>query len=56
LQGLTGFYHRQLERFKNGELDAAEVAGPGEGDVHQRAAWSALARVVLNLDETVTNH
>ena len=36
------------------ELDALAIAGAGEGDVNDRAAWSVLARAILNLDETVT--
>jgi hypothetical protein len=40
-------------------LDAASVAGPGATDPARRdpvelAAWTAVARAVLNLDETVT--
>jgi hypothetical protein len=31
-----------------------KVAGAGEGDVNDRAAWVALARTLLNLDEVIT--
>ena len=30
------------------------IAGPGDGDVNARAAWTLLARSLLNLDETIT--
>jgi hypothetical protein len=36
------------------ELNATKIAGGGDGDVTERAAWTAAARVVLNLDEAVT--
>ncbi|HXG11557.1 MAG TPA: DUF1553 domain-containing protein, partial [Gemmataceae bacterium] len=51
---LVAFYHTQKARFERQELDAAAVAGPGEGDVNERAAWTAAARVLLNLDEMIT--
>ncbi len=51
---LAGFYRAQKERFARKELDAAKVAGPGAGDANERAAWTATARAVLNLDEFVT--
>ena len=35
-----------------GELDAAAIAGPGDGDAIDRAAWTLVARALLNLDET----
>ena len=35
-------------------VDAAAVAGPGEGSVEERATWAALSRALLNLDETIT--
>jgi hypothetical protein len=54
LKMLTDFYHAQNRRFESKELDAAAVAGPGDGDVRERAAWTAVARVLLNLDETIT--
>jgi hypothetical protein len=53
-QLLAKFYAAQLERLKNKELDAAKIAGPGEGDVVDRAAWTLVARAILNLDETIT--
>src|SRR5262249_18843909 len=50
---LAKFYRAQKERFERKELDAAKVAGPGDGDADERAAWTATARAVLNLDEFV---
>ncbi len=41
-------------RFAKQELDAGKVAGSAEGNVSDRAAWTVVARVLLNLDETIT--
>ncbi len=65
LAQLTAFYQKQLARFTNGELDASKVAlsesalpesapKPAPEELPQLAAWTTLARVLLNLDETVT--
>jgi Protein of unknown function (DUF1553) len=51
---LTRFLEAQRERFARKELDAGRVAGPGGGNVHERAAWAALARAILNTDEAIT--
>jgi hypothetical protein len=51
---LTGFFQAQKRRCELKELDAAKIAGPGDGDTNERAAWTVLARVLLNLDEAVT--
>jgi len=53
LADLVAFFNSQKSRFAAGELDAAAVAGGGGGDVDERAAWTALARVLFNLDETI---
>ena len=53
LEMLTGFYRAQKERFDSGELKASEYLGTEEADADV-AAWAAVARVILNLDETVT--
>jgi len=55
-EALMGFYQRQLNRFAKGELEAGKIAGKGEGEVNQRAAWTALARVILNTDEFITRN
>ena len=52
LPPLRAFLRSQRQRFTAGELDAKTVAGPGADP--ERAAWTALARALFNLDETVT--
>lgn len=54
LDRVLAFVETQKERLQRGELPAEDLAGPGEGNPVERAAWTALARVLLNLDETVT--
>jgi hypothetical protein len=54
IQALVAFYRDQRARFEAGELDANALAGGGDGDAIDRAAWSVVARILLNLDETVT--
>lgn len=51
---LLRFYAQQKARFESKALDAAAVAGTSDGDTAQRAAWTTVARSLLNLDETVT--
>ena len=51
---LEEFFKTEQQRFANKEFDPAEVAGDGPGDVAERAAWTALARILFNLDETIT--
>lgn len=51
---LVKFLQTQKRRFASGELDAAAVAGQGAGEADERAAWSALARALFNLDEAIT--
>ncbi len=51
---LAKFWAAQKERFINGELDAKALAGEGPGEMNERAAWTALARALLNLDEAIT--
>ena len=58
LAALESFWQNQRARFQSKTLDANAVAGPanapGEASVEDRAAWSALARALLNLDEMIT--
>ena len=54
LATLETFWRNQLARFRSGDLQAAAVAGPGDGPAEERAAWAALARALLNLDEMIT--
>ncbi len=53
---VLAFFQAQRERLRGGELSPAELVGAGgnEGDPVERAAWVAVARALLNLDETVT--
>jgi Protein of unknown function (DUF1553)/Protein of unknown function (DUF1549)/Planctomycete cytochrome C len=54
LEMLVKFYQNQSARLAKKELNAAAIAGPGEGNVNERAAWTTTARALLNLDETIT--
>lgn len=49
---LVGFYHAQRERLQKKEVSAEAVGGAGASD--EVAAWTLVARVLLNLDETVS--
>jgi hypothetical protein len=52
---LLKFYKAQLERFAKGDLKPSELVGSDKGErLNQEASWTALARVLFNLDETVT--
>ena len=51
---LVKFFEMQKQRFAIGELDAKLIAGEGSDNVAERAAWTALARAILNLDEMIT--
>lgn len=53
LASLKKFYETQSARLKSKELDAVELSGNKDGTVEQ-AAWSIVARALLNLDEMVT--
>ena len=54
LELLTKFHETQRQRLFAKELDAAAIAGPGDGDPIERAAWTLTARAILNLDEAIT--
>jgi hypothetical protein len=52
---LLQFFSAQLGRFSSGELKASEFLGAEKGDkLNEQASWTALARVLLNMDEAVT--
>jgi hypothetical protein len=53
-EALIEFYHRQHDRLKAGKLNAKSIAGNDGGDVVDRAAWTLVARAVMNLDEMIT--
>jgi hypothetical protein len=50
---LRQFLLAQRERLAKKELDAVAIAGPG-GNAPERAAWTLVARGLLNLDQTIT--
>jgi hypothetical protein len=54
IETLREFFERERQRFADGELEAAKVAGADGDDVVDRAAWTVTARVLLNLDEAIT--
>lgn len=54
LDALIAFYLDQRTRFENDQLDAATVAGQADGDLVEQAVWTVIARILLNLDETIT--
>ncbi|MFO0948930.1 MAG: PSD1 and planctomycete cytochrome C domain-containing protein [Planctomycetota bacterium] len=51
---LLSFHRGNLDRLERKELDEAKIAGGGEGEPRDRAAWTLTARAVLNLDAVVT--
>jgi mono/diheme cytochrome c family protein len=53
---LATFFTTQKDRFGQKPDEAKKLAGDGPGDVAERAAWTALARVLMNLDEFVTRN
>jgi hypothetical protein len=46
--------HDTRQRLDRGELKAADIAPAGDGSAAERAAWTVVARALLNLDETIT--
>ena len=63
LKAIVDFYESQLKRFRDAgdkSVDAAAVALPDPKqvpsgmDLPELAAWTTVARSILNLDETVT--
>lgn len=51
---LRRFYQAQLARFAEEPARAESVGGTGPGPAAERAAWTATARAILNLDEFIT--
>lgn len=55
LERLVAFYQKQRQRLEAGELSAKDLLTTEEGgNLKERAAWTTLARVLMNLDEFVT--
>ncbi len=52
LHVLIEFRQNQLRRLEAGELKASEIGGADASN--QLASWAMVARVVMNLDETIT--
>jgi hypothetical protein len=51
---LMQFYQTQLGRFTSGELKATEIMeAKGDAHLNEQAAWTTVARVLLNLDESI---
>ncbi|HZV05517.1 MAG TPA: PSD1 and planctomycete cytochrome C domain-containing protein [Gemmataceae bacterium] len=52
---LVNFFETQKQRCERKELDAAKIAGAGDAGsiLNDRAAWTALARTLFNLDEAI---
>jgi hypothetical protein len=54
---LVYFYETQLGRFSKGELKAEEFVGKDKPTaLNEQAAWTTVARTMLNLDETITKN
>jgi hypothetical protein len=53
---LLAFVQKQRQRLTVGELDATKLAGGPGDNAAALALWTALSRVVLNLDETITKN
>ena len=56
LTKLVAFYEEVRSRCERRELDAKKIAGSGTADSSERAAWTSLARALMNLDEFVTKN
>jgi hypothetical protein len=57
---LTGLYQKHLDEYRKDKDAAAKLLGVGDAeppkdlDVPELAAWTSVARVILNLSETIT--
>jgi hypothetical protein len=60
LDELLNYYSIQCARLKEGQMPALKIATDSttenltEDDAIERAAWTLVARVIMNLDEAVT--
>ena len=53
LKRILDYRDAQLARLQKGEIDARKINGSNAADTDQ-AAWTLVARAILNLDETIT--
>lgn len=54
-QMMVAFFQTQRARFASGAFDPAALAGDEPSEtLPDQAAWTALARALMNLDETIT--
>jgi hypothetical protein len=58
IEALLAFLQKQRQRLASGEINAAKLAGLPDStpDAASHALWTALSRVVLNLDEAITKN
>ncbi|AMV38881.1 PSD1 and planctomycete cytochrome C domain-containing protein [Planctomyces sp. SH-PL62] len=54
IEVLSTLLHKQAERFATGAVDPAKLSGVTDGPAAEHASWTVVARVLLNLDETIT--
>jgi hypothetical protein len=60
IAAVRSFYEQQLARFNDGSLKAdlvavsEEMPKPANMNMNELAAWTTVARTLLNLDETIT--
>jgi hypothetical protein len=53
VKSIVHYFHAQKRRLDQGQLDATLITGDKQA-TNESAAWSMVARVVMNLDETIT--
>ena len=56
VRSMLAFMQTQHQRIDSGEIAARPLVSAGEEPTAQRAAWTLLARAILNLDETITRN
>jgi Protein of unknown function (DUF1553)/Protein of unknown function (DUF1549)/Planctomycete cytochrome C len=54
IQRLADLLARQTADFSSDPNRAEQISNTGSGDLAERAAWTTVARVLLNLDEFIT--
>jgi hypothetical protein len=56
LKKLSAFAAEVRERITKSELDPKALSGVKDGNVNERAVFTAVSRAILNLDETITRN